>query len=369
MAYGKVEETFWHDDLIRRLSEDGRSFMLYLLTSPHRTRLGMFVLDMYYAAADMQWDLGRVTAARDELVGVGRVCWDEATRTVYLTRHWRHNVLHNPKAVRGAVSDLQGLPQNPYMPTLLADLEAHSRAHYGPLISAVRSRVENSKPPEGEEVSESGNAAALCGDSVNSALTEPSTSYISSCSRAVTEAEEEAVTTSPVDSTRRGNAPHLFIVRSDEVEDMTNTDILAKLPRPSLDALGGLKHRGSKKATARTLVACFLYPDGETDLADESVRGVIALDHRITLVGKALIEYAANEDHWNSALFGGYVRRLKARPKPGTVAAKVATKAEPGGSRYIPSRPYTEPEAGGLEPVNVRDLLARNGVEVPGDAA
>ena len=51
MAYGRIEETFWHDPKIRALSEDGRNLMLYLLTCPRKNRLGCFALDPFYAAA------------------------------------------------------------------------------------------------------------------------------------------------------------------------------------------------------------------------------------------------------------------------------------------------------------------------------
>lgn len=196
MAYGKVEETFWHDDLIRRLSEDGRNFMLYLLTSPHRNRLGMFVLDPFYAGADLQWDQPRVVAARTELEGVGRIRWDEATRVVYLTRHWKHNVLQNPASVKGAIAELQGLPQSRFLPALLADLEAYGRAHYRELVDAVRARVEKSPPASANPT----NAARECGDSVIGPNDGPLFSSDSSSCSSSEAVQLQPTSTSPVDS-------------------------------------------------------------------------------------------------------------------------------------------------------------------------
>lgn len=144
MAYARIEETFWHDDKIRALSEDGRSLMLYLLTCPHRNRLGCFVLDIYYAAADLQWESSRVRDALEELVEAGRVEWDEATRVLFIPKFLKHNTLENQAVVRGAIKELRGLPDNRLLDSLADSLRYHSRDHYKPLVDKVLDRMADS---------------------------------------------------------------------------------------------------------------------------------------------------------------------------------------------------------------------------------
>lgn len=143
MAYGRVEETFWHDRKIRALSERARMFMLYLLTSPHRNRLGCFVLDPYYAAADLQWDATKVQDAIQELSDAGRIGFDEANRVVFVCKYLKHNPPENQNVVKAAVKDLRALPDTPLIGLLLDALERHSRPHFSTLIGAVETRVDD----------------------------------------------------------------------------------------------------------------------------------------------------------------------------------------------------------------------------------
>ena len=146
MAYGKVQETFWRDSKIRSLSDDARYFMLYLLTCPHRNRLGMFVLDPYYAAADLQWDPKRVEGAAEELVENGRIRYDIQTGILFIIRYLKHNTMENTKVATGAVTDMRRLPDNPYWEDLMAALTQWRRPHYAVVIEALGNRIANESP-------------------------------------------------------------------------------------------------------------------------------------------------------------------------------------------------------------------------------
>ena len=143
MAYGRIEETFWHDPKIRALSEDGRNLMLYLLTCPHKNRLGCFALDPFYAAADLQWDVGRARTALVELTDAGRVEWDAEHRVIFLIRFLKYNTLENQKVVKGALNDLRALPDTKLLEGLLASLEENKRPHYRELLQALSNRMAN----------------------------------------------------------------------------------------------------------------------------------------------------------------------------------------------------------------------------------
>ena len=146
MAYGRIEETFWHDPKIRALSEDGRNLMLYLLTCPHKNRLGCFALDPYYAAADLQWNPDRVAEALVELNDRDRIAWDPDHRVVLIRRFLRYNTLENPNVVIGATNDLKALPDTPLLSVLSTVLEETKKSFYLPLLQELRNRLANSYP-------------------------------------------------------------------------------------------------------------------------------------------------------------------------------------------------------------------------------
>lgn len=140
MAYAKVEETFWHDSLVRSLTETGRVLFFYLITCPHRNRLGCYVMDPMYAAADLQWAPERVSDGLVELQRRERIDWDPEHRVVFVRRHAKHNTLENPQVVKGAISDLRAMPDTYLLKACCAAFELWKRAHYRDLFDAFAQR-------------------------------------------------------------------------------------------------------------------------------------------------------------------------------------------------------------------------------------
>ena len=153
MSYGRISEAYWHDDVIRALTEPARYFMLYLMSCPHGNRLGLFVLDLSYAAADLdsddvEWSRAKVSGILQELVEKGRIRWDRRNRVVFVRYYLRHNVLANQSVVKGALNDLAGLPRTELLQDLLetvieerkSESELPIRAHYADLEDKLRRR-------------------------------------------------------------------------------------------------------------------------------------------------------------------------------------------------------------------------------------
>ena len=153
MSYGRISEAYWHDDVIRGLTEPARYFMLYLMSCPHGNRLGLFVLAPAYAAEDLDcdtgtWDGKRVVGILEELVEKGRIRWDRRNRVVFLRFYLRHNVLANGSVVKGALNELAGLPRTELLRDLLetvikerkGDEDLPIRAHYAELEDELRTR-------------------------------------------------------------------------------------------------------------------------------------------------------------------------------------------------------------------------------------
>ncbi len=147
MAYGKISEAFWHDAKIRNLSERARYFMLYLMSCPHGNRLGLFVLDLGYAASDLscgvdvatgeaiKWEPLHVSEVLTELQDRGRVGWDVEDRVVFVRHYIRHNTMANLSVVKGALNDLLGLPDTPLLAELLEAVREQRRGPAGPTKS------------------------------------------------------------------------------------------------------------------------------------------------------------------------------------------------------------------------------------------
>ncbi len=154
MAYGKISEAFWHDAKIRKLSERARYFMLYLMSCPHGNRLGLFVLDLGYAASDLscgidivsgtaiEWESLHVSEVLSELQDRERIGWDVESRVVFVRHYLRHNTLANGSVVKGALNDLRGLPDSPLLADLLEAVREGRRGPAGP-TKAYMSELED----------------------------------------------------------------------------------------------------------------------------------------------------------------------------------------------------------------------------------
>ncbi len=143
MAYGKVSETFWTDHRVRAMSENARYMELYLRTAPHRNRLGLFVLDPNYATGDLQWPVEQVGSVFEELEQVGRIKWDHGARVVFVCDTLDVETLDNKNVVKGALHDLETVPQTVLLTELLKSVKSNFRDHYTPLVEKLEERVGN----------------------------------------------------------------------------------------------------------------------------------------------------------------------------------------------------------------------------------
>jgi len=119
MAYSKVERDTWHDERVRTWPRVRRDVWFYLLVNPHMDRpggrIGCYVLDPFYVAADLSCIDWRPTpqeveAELIELDRIGRIVWDPKTRVVMLTQFFKHNQPENPNVLTAAAGDVNALP-------------------------------------------------------------------------------------------------------------------------------------------------------------------------------------------------------------------------------------------------------------------
>lgn len=110
--YGKVHSSFWTSEDTRRLTDDGRSLALYLLTSPHSNMLGCFRLPDAYVAEDTQWSTARIGKAFADLEAAGFAIRDSA-KWVTLRKFLRWNPIENPNQGKAAMKLFAQVPDGP----------------------------------------------------------------------------------------------------------------------------------------------------------------------------------------------------------------------------------------------------------------
>lgn len=108
--YGKVHSSFWSSKTIGSLSDDGKLLALYLLTSSHSNIAGAFRLPDGYASEDLGWDSGRVKKGFAELFRKGFATRCDASKWVWVMRHFHWNPLENPNQKKAAVKVARTIP-------------------------------------------------------------------------------------------------------------------------------------------------------------------------------------------------------------------------------------------------------------------
>lgn len=94
--YGRVFCALWASPDFRSLSEDARTLVLYLLTSPHGTMIGAFSLPDGYISEDIQWPMERVSKGFTELFAKGFCNRCGTTKWAWIRKYLEWNAPENP---------------------------------------------------------------------------------------------------------------------------------------------------------------------------------------------------------------------------------------------------------------------------------
>ena len=119
MRYQKIHAQIWHDEKFVGLSCDAKLLFLYLLTSPHSNSLGIYVLPLQYAIADIGWNEKRLQKPFRELLGIGFILYDERVKLLCIKNHLKHNSIENENQSKYALKGLTSLPKSALFSHLL----------------------------------------------------------------------------------------------------------------------------------------------------------------------------------------------------------------------------------------------------------
>lgn len=144
--YTKIEEQFWKDNKIIKLSFKARYLMMYLLTSPHRNILCYYFLPKPYACFDLGFSEEEFDLAMGELIEAERVFYDEKANVVFVKNYLKYNQLENQNQVKSAVGKIIDIPENDLVNDFIKNLKSFNKAIYETLINGILKRFNKGLP-------------------------------------------------------------------------------------------------------------------------------------------------------------------------------------------------------------------------------
>jgi hypothetical protein len=104
--YYRVSPAIWRQPW----SEDMRTLAVYMLTCPHRTIEGLFVLPKPYICGDMKWELERLAKPFAELLADGFIDYEEDAQVCFIVKALEYQTPSNGNMDTAAVRRLKMVP-------------------------------------------------------------------------------------------------------------------------------------------------------------------------------------------------------------------------------------------------------------------
>ena len=99
-----VSTDFWTDRKLEDLSPEDRLFMLWLLTNPKTTQLGIYEISIKTAASELGWSREVVKVMLDRFCRVYKlIFWSEETGEVAIKNYLRHSIVKGGKPVEDCI--------------------------------------------------------------------------------------------------------------------------------------------------------------------------------------------------------------------------------------------------------------------------
>jgi hypothetical protein len=113
-----VRRSLWSSERFSALPDDAARYLyIYLLTCPHQTSSGCFVLKEAYALADLHlagsdWTASKYQKAKAALIASGLIIADDATDEILILRWWKDNGPNNDSWFMGAQRQCEAIKSN-----------------------------------------------------------------------------------------------------------------------------------------------------------------------------------------------------------------------------------------------------------------
>jgi uncharacterized phage protein (TIGR02220 family) len=124
-----VDTSFWTDGKVDEFSPEDKYFMLYLLTNPFSTQLGIYELSIKQAAFQMGYSVETVKVLIDRFQSkYGIILFSESTNEIAIKNFLRHSIIKGGAPVRDClVKEIKKVKNR----ALLASVFAHVKQYDG----------------------------------------------------------------------------------------------------------------------------------------------------------------------------------------------------------------------------------------------
>ena len=121
--YFRVSPAIWR---ARTWTDDMRLLACYLLTSPHRTLEGLFILPKGYTCADLKWSDERLAEPFAGLLTDGFIAYDEAAEVCLIVKALKYQRPENPNMDKAAIRRLVTVPASALDAVFLASAQQYA---------------------------------------------------------------------------------------------------------------------------------------------------------------------------------------------------------------------------------------------------
>jgi hypothetical protein len=121
--YFRVSPAIWR---ARTWTDDMRLLACYLLTSPHRTLEGLFILPRGYICADLRWSDERLAEPFAGLLADGFIAYDETAEVCLIVKALKYQRPENPNMDKAAIRRLVTVPASSLDTVFLASAQQYA---------------------------------------------------------------------------------------------------------------------------------------------------------------------------------------------------------------------------------------------------
>ncbi|MGQ0741985.1 MAG: hypothetical protein ACT4OG_06790 [Alphaproteobacteria bacterium] len=135
-----VARSLWYSEKFEALPDDGTRYLyVYLLTCPHQTSCGCFVLHEAYVLDDLnktgsEWTRDKLRNALEAITKRGLALYDAKTGEILLTTWWKNYPPNNPSWREGAERQCESIQSDLLRDAALRELQNRCAARSKPPI-------------------------------------------------------------------------------------------------------------------------------------------------------------------------------------------------------------------------------------------
>jgi len=115
-TYRQVHVSFWHDSFVIDLTPEDKFFMLYLLTNPHTTQVGIYELPIKLIETETGYNRETVEKLLERFDGYGKIKYSKETREIVIINWLKYNFIDSSKVKVRMEKDLENVKNKKLIP-------------------------------------------------------------------------------------------------------------------------------------------------------------------------------------------------------------------------------------------------------------